>query len=137
MLHIVTATSYAHTHTHKSSWVVWISTNFPIYFNQTLHNDLLDFAIRKSIFQSVAEKNYKRKGFPQFVGACAWSRRIHSTKFVQHPCLRRVQSFQVFLRSTSLQQIYYMSGKAYNEHTTNTNIRYHQYKTITKYTSAI
>lgn len=90
--------------THKTSRIVGINANLSIHLNQALHDDLSNFAISQGILQSITQKDNQRKWFPKFVRTRGRSGGVHTSQFVQHPCFRRIKTFKMLLRATSLKE---------------------------------
>lgn len=62
-LYILKKNKVSYKLTHETCRIVGVSSNLAIDFNQTLHYNLCYFAISQCIFQPIAKKNNKRKGF--------------------------------------------------------------------------
>lgn len=77
--------------THKPGWVVRVSSNFSIYFDQPLHDYLLDLTVGEGILEAITQKNYQRQRLTQFVRPCAGTGCKHPSQLVQHPRLGRMQ----------------------------------------------
>jgi len=70
---------------HESGWVVGVSADFAVNFDQPLHDNFGHFRVVQGILESVTKENHHGQGFPQFVWTSAWSGSENSTQFVQHP----------------------------------------------------
>lgn len=88
-------------HIHKSSRVGYVSPNFAINLNETLHADLLDFIASQGILKSVPQENDQRQTFPQLVRASGRTRSKHAGQFIQHPMFWSGNTLQMFLGTTS------------------------------------
>lgn len=90
--------------THKTSRIVGISANLSINFNQALHYNLSNLAISQGILQSITEEDNQRERFPEFVWTGGWSGGIYTPKFIQHPCFRRIETLEMLLWTSSLEE---------------------------------
>ena len=86
---------------HEPNWVVSVGADLAIDLDEALHEDLLDFLLGQGVLQSVTEDEHKRKALTELVRASGRARCPGSTHLVQHPVLRGIQTFQMFLWSTS------------------------------------
>lgn len=94
--------------THKTSRIIGISANLSINLDQALHHDLSNFTISQGVLQPITEEDNQRERFPEFVWPSRWSGGIHTPKFVQHPCFRRIKTLKMLLWTTSLKKNFIM-----------------------------
>lgn len=74
--------------THESGWVVNVSANLAVDFDESLHDDLGDFGVCQSVLQAITQKDHQGQRFTQLVWTGWWTWGEGSTQFVQHPCFR-------------------------------------------------
>jgi len=66
----------------ESSGVASVCSDFSVDFDESLSTDGSNFFCGQSIFQSVSQKDNKRKALPQFVGTSGWTRSPGSAEFM-------------------------------------------------------
>lgn len=88
--------------THETSGVGWLSADLTVNSDSSLHQNLGDFTASQSVLKTVADDDTQRKALSKLVGARAGTRGEDTTQFVQHPVLRSINTFQMFLRSSRL-----------------------------------
>ena len=47
--------------THESCWVVDVSADLSVNFDESLHDDLGDFGVGQSVLQAIAQENHQRQ----------------------------------------------------------------------------
>lgn len=90
---------------HEARGVVGISANLTVDLDVTVHDDAANFALVQSVLQTVAEQDDERQALAQLVGTGRGARGKGAGQLVQHPRLGGSQSFQVLLRSASLNSL--------------------------------
>lgn len=98
--------------THKTSRVSGVGAHFAVHLDKALLHNFEHLVAGECILEPVTQENHQRKALAQLVWACARPRCVHTSKLVQHPCLRRVQTLQVLLRAASLNTNLYLKCTA-------------------------
>lgn len=86
---------------HVSGWVFDIGSYLAVDLDHAAHHDLLALFAAKSILESVSDEDGQWQALAKLVWASIGSERVAAGRLWQHPVVRRCQSFQMFLRSTT------------------------------------
>jgi len=86
---------------HETSWEADISTNLVVNLNETLHADLLNLLVGKSVLEAVTEKDGKRHALTELVWTGGWAWRPITLELIHHPVAWRVDALHMLLWSTS------------------------------------
>lgn len=87
---------------HETGREARIGANLTVDLNQFLHADKSDLSSVQSHLQSVTKDKDDGKALAELVRSGAGTRSPSSSHFIEHPMLRGIDAFQVFLRSAGL-----------------------------------
>jgi len=86
---------------HVAGWVFDIGSYLAVDLDHAAHHNLLALFAAKSIFESVSDEDGQWQALAELVWAGTGSEGVAAGRLWQHPVVRRCQSFQMFLRSTT------------------------------------
>jgi len=70
---------------HETGWESGISSHFAVDLDKPLLHNSAHFLGSQGILQTISQENRNWHRFAQLVGSGAWTTRVNTSKFVQHP----------------------------------------------------
>ena len=86
---------------HETSGIVDICANFAVNLDETLHADEVDLIASQGVLEAIADQDDQRKALAHAVRARAGFGSPGTSKLGEHPMFGGIQSFQMFLNSSS------------------------------------
>ena len=89
-------------HIHETGREAHVSADLAVDADQALRANFLGLRVGEGVLETISQEDNGRQALAHLVRAWARLWREHTGQFVQHPVLRRIQTFQMFSSSTIL-----------------------------------